>query len=157
MKKNLLILSLVLVGITGSAFAASPLTATSPATGNPDINRFVLVSFNHQFASARDAKWETNKNFFKVSFQMDNEILFAYYSLEGDLLAISRYISPDQLPVQLLISLKKDYSGYWITDLFEIHINEDSSYYITLENESQKKVLKSVDSSSWNTFKTENK
>lgn len=157
MKKNLLILSLVLVGITGSSFAASPLTGTSPATVNPAINRFVLVSFNHQFASARDAKWESNKNFFKVSFQMDNEILFAYYSLEGDLLAISRYISPDQLPVQLLISLKKDYSGYWITDLFEIHINEDSSYYITLENESQRKVLKSVDSSSWNTFKTENK
>lgn len=88
---------------------------------------------------------------------MDNQILFAYYSLEGDLLAISRYISPDQLPVQLLISLKKDYTGYWISDLFEIHINDDSSYYITLENESQRKVLKSTDSSNWSTFKTENK
>ena len=157
MKKNLLILALVLVGITGSSFAASSLTASSRATGNPDINRFVLVSFNHQFASAREARWETNKNFFKVSFQVDNQILSAYYSLDGDLLAISRYISPDQLPVQLLISLKKDYSGYWISDLFEIHINDDSSYYVTLENESQRKVLKSTDSSSWSTFKTENK
>ena len=157
MKKNLLILALVLVGITGSSFAASSLTASSRATGNPDINRFVLVSFNHQFASAREATWESNKNFFKVSFQIDNQILFAYYSLEGDLLAISRYISPDNLPVQLLISLKKDYSGYWISDLFEIHVNDDSSYYVTLENESQRKVLKSIDSSNWSTFKTENK
>ncbi len=147
MKKNLLILALVLVGITGSSFAA----------GNPDINKYVLTSFNQQFAGAHDARWESDKNFLKVSFQMDNQVLFAYYTLNGDLLALSRNISSNQLPVQLLISLKKEYAGYWISDLFEIHINDDSSYYVTVENGSQRKVLKSVDSNSWSTFKTENK
>ncbi|MDP4130342.1 MAG: hypothetical protein Q8918_11800 [Bacteroidota bacterium] len=147
MKKNLVILALVLVGITGSSFA----------TGNPDINKYVLTSFNQQFAGAHDARWESDKNFLKVSFQMDNQVLFAYYTLNGDLLAISRNISSNQLPVLLLISLKKEYAGYWISDLFEIHINDDSSYYVTVENGSQRKVLKSVDSNSWSTFKTENK
>lgn len=147
MKKNLLILALVLVGITGSSFAA----------GNPDINKYVLTSFNQQFAGAHDARWESDKNFLKVSFQMDNQVLFAYYTLNGDLLAVSRNISSNQLPMQLLISLKKEYAGYWISELFEIHINDDSSYYVTVENGSQRKVLKSVDSDSWSTFKTENK
>ena len=157
MKKNLLILALVLVGITGSSFATSSLTASSRATGNPDINRFVLVSFNHQFASAREARWETNKNFSRYPFSGQPDFCLLTIPLDGDLLAISRYINPDQLPVQLLISLKKDYSGYWISDLFEIHINDDSSYYVTVENGSQRKVLKSIDSGNWSTFKTENK
>ena len=152
MKKNLLILALVLVGITGSSFAS-----TSRATGNPGISRYALSSFDQQFTGALDAKWESNKNFLKVSFQMDNQVLFAYYTVNGDLVAVSRNISSDHLPLQLLISLKKQYAGYWISDLFEIRTNDDSSYYVTLENASQKKVLKSIDSSNWSTFKTEDK
>jgi hypothetical protein len=144
MKKQILILALVLVGITGSSFA----------TGTPDVNKYAERSFNQQFAGAHDAKWEDCKTFVKVSFEMENQSLFAYYSNNGELLGVSRYISTTQLPVQLLITLKKQYSGYWISDLFEVHVNDDTSYYVTVENGSQKKVLKSYDSVGWGLFRT---
>ncbi len=142
MKKKMLILALVLVSITGFSFAADV----------PSINNNVLVSFNREFSSAQDVKWETNKNFIKVSFSMNHMMLFAYYSTNGELLAISRFISPDQLPLQLSTTLKKEYANYWISDLFEIHNDNGTAYYITIENETQKKVLMSSDSSFWTTY-----
>lgn len=147
MKKKILILALVLVGITGFSFAADV----------PGVNKNVIVSFSREFVNARDVKWESTKNFLKVSFNMDNMVLYAYYSSNGDLLAVSRFISPDQLPIQLITTLKKQYPEYWISDLFEIHAEDGTSYYITLENSLQKKVLKSVEANSWTTFKTEKK
>ncbi len=147
MKKKILILALVLVGITGFSFAADV----------PGVNKHVIVSFSREFTNARDVKWESSKNFLKASFTMNNMVLYAYYSSNGDLLAVSRFISPTQLPFQLQSTLRKQYAGYWISDLFEIHAEDGTSYYVTLESPQQIKVLKSGDSNSWTTFKTEKK
>ncbi len=147
MKKKILILALVLVGITGFSFAADV----------PGINKNVIVSFNREFTTARDVKWETSRHFLKASFTMNNMVLYAYYTSNGDLLAVSRFISPTQLPFQLQNILRKQYAGYWISDLFEIHGEDGTAYYVTLESPQQIKVLQSVDSNSWTTFKTEKK
>ena len=84
-------------------------------------------------------------------------MLFAYYNESGDLVAITRNITTDQLPISLLTSLKKNYSDYWVSDLFEMVSNGESNYYITLENADHKLVLKSEDFSSWSTYRKEKK
>lgn len=147
MKKQILVLALILAGITGSSFAA----------GNPDINKYALVSFHKQFSDAQNVQWENNSGFLKASFEMNNQTLYAYYSAQGELLAVTRYISTNQLPVQLLITLKKEFADYWISDLFEIRVNGDTSYYVTVEDGSRKKILKSDDTSTWEEFKSLNK
>lgn len=147
MKKQILILALILAGITGSSFAA----------GNPDINKYALVSFHKQFAEAQNVQWENNSSLLKASFEMNNQTLYAYYSAQGELLAVTRYISTSQLPVRLLITLKKEFADYWISDLFEIRVNGDTSYYVTVENGSRKEIMKSDDASTWEEFKSLNK
>ena len=67
--------------------------------------------------------------------------LFAYYNTNGDLQAVVRNITSDQLPISLLSEMKKDYSDFWITDLFEIASDVQSNYYVTLENSDKKIVL----------------
>ena len=79
--------------------------------------------------------------------------LSAYYLPNGDQLAVTRFISTTQLPLQLLTSLKKDYSNYWISDLFEMSDDNGTEYYVTLENDSQIKVLKSSLAGEWTTYK----
>jgi hypothetical protein len=49
-------------------------------------------------------------------------------------------------------NLKKDYSDYWISDLFEVANNEGTSYYVTLENADTKMVLKASDGKSWRSY-----
>jgi len=142
MKKRILILALVLVGMSSFSFAADI----------PGVNNQVQTRFNREFVNAKDVKWESHKNFIKVSFQMNDMVLFAYYLPNGDQLAVTRFISPNQLPIRLLTTLKKDHSGYWISDLFELNDNDGTEYYITIENDSQTKVLKSSADGEWSTY-----
>ncbi|HEY4155423.1 MAG TPA: hypothetical protein VGM24_08340 [Puia sp.] len=147
MKKRIMIIALVLVSITGFSFAADV----------PSVNNQVLSSFNREFVNARDVKWESHKNFVKASFRLNEMTLYAYYLPNGDQLGVTRFISPNQLPIQLLTSLKKDFSAYWVSDLFEVSGDSGTSYYITIENDSQVKVMVSSDSIDWKTYKVTDK
>jgi hypothetical protein len=74
---------------------------------------------------------------------MDDMIMFAYYSGNGELLAITRNIVSSQLPMNLQMTLKSNYSGFWITELFELSGDNDNCYYVSLENADSKVVLRS--------------
>ncbi len=96
-------------------------------------------------------------NFLKATFSLNGQILTAYYFSNGDLQAVVRNITSDQLPINLLTSLRKDYSEYWITDLFEMSSDGKTTYYVTIENSDKKIVLKSDDLSSWEIYSKEKK
>ena len=147
MKKKILLLSIVLVSFTAFSFAADA----------PVISKNVISSFNKEFSNARDIKWENQANFVKAEFTVNDMVLFAYFNKNGELLAVTRFISPNQLPLEILTTLKKIHTGYWISDLFEIQTESGTAYYATLENADQISVLKSEGISGWQTFQKEKK
>jgi hypothetical protein len=143
MKKTILTLAVILtVGLT-SAFAAND------GGNRPNIG----ASFKNDFANARDISWQPAKAYTKVTFALNDQILYAYYSNEtNELLAVERNISSPQLPINLFTSLKKDYSEFWISGLFEMAAQENTSYYLTLENSQETVVLKATGSSEWTVY-----
>jgi len=146
MKKKILLLSIALVSLTAFSFAADA----------PAISKNVISSFNKQFANARDIQWDNRADYIKAQFSMNDMVLFAYFNNSGELLAITRFISPNQLPLELLRSVKK-INGFWISDLFEIQTEAGTSYYATLENADQVIILKSEGTNGWNIFQKEKK
>ena len=116
------------------------------------VSRKVLASFKTEFANALNVEWETGNNYFRAAFTMNEQRIFAYYNVDGDLLSIARYISSIQLPVNLFTDLKNDYSKYWISDLFEVSNNEGLHYYVTLETADTKLVMHSSNGGSWSTY-----
>jgi hypothetical protein len=64
----------------------------------------------------------------------------------------TRYISSFQLPLNLQSSLRKSYSNYWISDLFELANHDGTGYYVTLETADVKIILKSTDGSNWSVY-----
>ena len=147
MKKRILVWALMLTMGVSTAFANN-------AEGVSDK---VINSFKKEFADARDIQWEKSKEYIKATFSLNDQVLFAYYSDEGKLLAVTRNLVSGQLPISLLTDIKKNYTGYWITDLFEISTDNDNSYYITLENENQTIVLKSAGADGWELNKKDKK
>ncbi len=147
MKKRILFLSIALVSLTAFSYAADA----------PAISKNIMHSFNRQFSNARDIKWENRADFTKAEFIVNDQVLFAYYNNNGDLIAVTRYISPKQLPLEILTTLKSDYSGFWISDLFEIQTENGTAYYATLQNADQIVVLKSEGLSGWQTFQRQTK
>ena len=136
MKKILLMLAIAISSVT--AFASET-----------NVNTKVLNAFSREFAGAKDVKWTTNETFYKASFVYNGQYVYAFYQLDGELMAVTRNISSLDLPLNLQTSLKKDHAGYWISDLFEIS-NTD---YITLENADSKLVMKSTSGGAWNVYK----
>ena len=140
MKKILLMLAIAISSVT--AFASET-----------NVNTKVLNAFSREFAGAKDVKWTTNETFYKASFVYNGQYVYAFYQLDGELMAVTRNISSLDLPLTLQTSLKKDHAGYWISDLFEISNTDGTNYYITLENADSKLVMKSTSGGAWNVYK----
>jgi len=140
MKKILFVFGfLAIVGIS----SAYPSERVSPK---------VLSSFKSEFSTAKNVEWETGKNYFRATFSLNDQRVFAYYSVDGELISIARYISSFQLPINLFTNLKNDYSKYWISDLFEVSNSEGVHYYVTLETADTKLMMRSSNGGSWSTY-----
>lgn len=149
MKKIVLFLSIAFVSLTSFSYKATA----------PDINQVVLHAFNQKFTNARDIQWENKPNLIKAQFILNDQVLNAWFNRKGNLLAITRFICPTELPADLLNTLKKDYAGSWITDLFEMQTETATTYYVTMENADEKIILQSDTDGSgeWHSYKTERK
>jgi hypothetical protein len=108
------------------------------------MNGRIEASFQKDFKNAKLMSSEVNRHFTKLTFRMNDMILFAFYSDNGELLAVTRNILSSQLPIELMMDLKKNYSDYWITELFELNGDSQNCYYVSLENADSKVVLRST-------------
>jgi hypothetical protein len=135
MKKIMLLLAIVITSL--SSFAGEK------------VSEKVLKSFKSDFSTAKEVVWAAGDNYFKATFKYNEKFVFAYYNNDGMLLAITRYLSPADLPMNLQTRLKKDYSEYWVSDLFEAAKESGTFYYITLENADTKIILKAENGSDW--------
>jgi hypothetical protein len=147
MKKSILTWALILMVSVSTSFAH----------GIEGVSEKIMNSFKKEFVDAKDVQWESTKDFAKATFSLHGQVMFAYYNGEGGLLAVTRNIVASQLPINLLAEVKKNYGEYWISDLFEMSSNNETDYYITIENGDQKIVLKSSDSRNWDVYKKEKK
>lgn len=147
MKKQFLTLAIALMMSISSLFA----------NDNTEVSDKIINSFKKEFVDARDVQWEKTRDMVRATFKMNTQVMFAYYSNEGTLLAVSRNILSSQLPMSLLVDIKKNYSQFWITDLFEIVMDNETSYYLTVENRDQIMTLKANGSNGWEVFKKEKK
>lgn len=145
MKKIIALTSLVCLLMGGSAFAAS---------NGHEVPATVITGFNQLFNQAKDVTWETGKDFFKATFDWNGRTLFAFYADNGDLMGVATNLSAAVIPGNLRADIRKNYSGYWITDLFGYRNDQEQALVITLENADKKIILKSTGGESWSVYRT---
>ena len=146
--------------ITAFAFSLTTISYSQANTFTDpidSINKKVVESFNKDFSNAHNINWERKNYFVLATFSLNNQVMFAYYTIDGVRIAVTRNILSDKLPITLLLSLKKDYQNHWISDLYEVNSNNNTIYYITIENANYKLELKSVNDGNWEIFAKEEK
>ena len=143
MKK--IILGLCMILIIGSSYAGNKFAP---------VEKLILASFKVDFAGAKNVTWKEINGYQKATFTMGDQVISAYYQAGGELIATTRNILSDQLPVRLQIVLKKQFSNFWITELSEISIEGETSYYLTLQDSNKNLVLKSGTFSEWEVLKS---
>jgi hypothetical protein len=139
------------------ALALTMVSTSFANTSNDDHNTAVTASFHKDFKKAELLTSETGKNYTKLTFRMNDMVLFAFYSEEGQLLAVTRNIKSNQLPINLLLQVKQDYANYWISELFEFNSDGNNAYYITLENADSSVTLRSSGNETWEVYNRKTK
>jgi hypothetical protein len=140
MKKMILTLAVAFTAF--SAFAGSAISKPKAADVEEEVSQKVINAFKSEFSNAGDVSWTASTEYYKAAFTYNGKHVFAYYNTEGELLALTRYLSSEDLPLNLISPLKKKYSEYWISDLFEVAKTESTVYFVTLENADTKLILK---------------
>jgi len=127
--------------------------STQLLSANDATSSWVMRSFNKKFDKASEVEWQHSETYDQVSFVLDNRYMNAYYTPDGELIAVIRNVISDELPLKLLMDLKKNYSDLWISGLVEVVNGSDDQYYITLENADEKLILKAKANKSWKVYK----
>lgn len=140
MKKMILVLAIIVSAM--SAFAS-----------DEKVNAKVLEAFQTEFNAVKNVNWTAGENYYKAEFVFNNQRVQAFYSIEGELMGLTRYITLLDLPLSLQANLKKNYSDYWISDVFEVSKSDATGYYITLEDADTRLVMKSTDGEEWTVYK----
>lgn len=130
----------LMIGLVLGAFI---ITNTAFANNSNNVNDKVQTSFKQEFATAQNVVFSKTNNYIKAAFTLNNQIMEAYYTADGEMIGVSKNLLSTELPIGLQVDLKRDYADYWISDLFEFATNSNSSYFITVENADQKITLQS--------------
>lgn len=151
MKKIILTLAIA-IGSFSAALAGKAIGKPSVA-GGEEVSAKVLGAFKKEFSSAKEITWTVAGTYYQASFMYNEQYISAFYNPDGYLMALTRFISPTDLPLALQSDLKKHHSAYWVTDLFEVANEEGTAYYITLEDADHKIVLKADNGKEWDNYK----
>ncbi|HEV8272158.1 MAG TPA: hypothetical protein VGQ04_12695 [Chitinophagaceae bacterium] len=119
-------------------FAALSVAASNP----PEVTEKVLKAFNETFMKATDVVWHETQNIYEASFKQSEIISRAIYDKEGNLLRTTRYYSQENLPINILTKLQKRYAGKSVYGVTELSSEDEVSYHITLQDETNWYVIK---------------
>jgi len=102
--------------------------------GEEKVAKAVLESFEKSFRNASEVKWSYIKDLYKAEFLLDDHALVVWYNADGGMVALSRIITLEQLPLAAQLSFKNDFSDYTLANLFEIDNEEGNNYYAVVDN-----------------------
>lgn len=124
--KNLILSAAFIFTLAGAATAAP----VEPANEN------VLRTFSQIFKEAYNVSWTNTGNHFEAYFEGDNNIKTrALLDVKGNLVQTIRYYQGDDLPSNVLYSIKKDFKNKEIWGVTEISNKNGVNYRIILKDD----------------------
>lgn len=125
MKKLTTIFAALALVISMSAFAAPEVT----------VNEAIRTSFAKKFANAKNVQWEKNSDYYFAHFTLNNDDLIAAYDEEGNMIASSKIITKEKLPLFIKTSLLEQFTDYTISPtVSQINLLGEDIYFVSIEN-----------------------
>jgi len=117
--------------------AAALFTAT---IAKADPSEKLLNSFKSTFPAAKNVKWNDSESGYMVSFVQTGTLTKIKYDKEGNFVNSLRYYQEKDLPVKILMTLRKKYNGknvFGVTEftnaegiIYQVTLNDDKKWYI---------------------------
>lgn len=108
-----------------------------------DVNRAITGAFSQKFSKATEVSWKENQGLYFAYFKQFDKEYAAAYTEEGELVAISRPVALDALPLAVSDALYTQYKDHNIPgSVTEIVMDGETNYYLTVEDKTSYKQLK---------------
>jgi hypothetical protein len=100
------------------------------------VSAEVKAAFKKDFSSASAVSWEKSKGYYFATFTINELETNAAYSETGELVATSRTIEFNQVPLSVSLALSKKYPGYTLPKMaMELNYAGITSYFVNVEND----------------------
>lgn len=129
--KKIIIAAMFALSIISTAFAADA----------SKVSLKILDNFNKQFKSASQVAWTIKEQFTKAEFKVNGIQVEAFFDKEGELIGTSRHADFNQLPMNAIEQIQKDYANYQVSSTIEFDQKGDRNYYVSLEKGNKKQIL----------------
>jgi hypothetical protein len=132
--------------------------AITPAFANDTLepDPQVLRSFQKEFSTAHDVRWDKEEGYDKAVFGLAGHRVIAYFSETGQLEGCIRDLFFDQLPLSVMTALDKKFPDAVIFSVREISNSNGTSYQLILESKAKKLDVKVAPDGSIQTGKHRN-
>ncbi len=118
-----------------TAAALVLVTAAAPAFANePVVTERVKAAFEEEFGGASLLGWARNGDFYRATFMLAGTRTEAFFTPRGELAGSIRGVLYNQLPLAVVSSVEKRFTGIGLVELFEISNADGTSYLFTLES-----------------------
>jgi hypothetical protein len=136
MKKYFVTLA-VTVSVCTQVALANNLDPLPVAAKNDKVNSRILCSFEKNFAGATYIQWEKlkGKALTQAVFHYNKERYIAFFDNDGKLVATGRFISINQVPLLVKLTVDRNYAAYNLVQVVELTQNDETSYIVTFDND----------------------
>ena len=107
---------------------------TAFAHNGPTVNEKVLRSFEQTFKDAKEVIWQEFTDSYVVDFKLYGTQATVRYDENGNIIRYLRYYGENQLPIHILVNLKKKYPDRAIFGVTEYFNENDWSYIIQMQD-----------------------
>lgn len=128
--KKLSTFIIAVISLSSSAFAFG--------SSDPTVTPAVQAAFQKGFASATQVNWEQKDGLYFARFVFNNVKTEAAYLENGELIAASKQVTNNQLPIAVTVALNEKFDGYEIAkNVTEVSYENSTSYYLQISNGKQ--------------------
>ncbi len=125
MKKFAIIVTALILLFSAGSFAGK----------GDEVTARIKTEFEKDFASATDVQWKKTLGIYVATFKDNGQDICAAFNEEAELLGMSRYITLDQLPLNVTLALRNMPGRYHISNyVIELTADNQTSYCVTGEN-----------------------
>lgn len=131
--KKLFITALIALAVGTTAFAA-------PEASSLKVSEHFAASFS----KAKNVSWKSDSRYEKVSFELGNEKVNAFYDLGGELIGTSKNVAFDKLPKAAIetITTKYTFPVYQVKDCIEfVNASNEKNYYVSFNKSGETVVV----------------
>jgi opacity protein-like surface antigen len=124
-----------------AAFFAASIITTAFAADASKVSLKVMDNFKKQFRNAAKVEWTIKEQFTKANFNVNGIAVEAFFDKEGELIGTSRHSDFNQLPMNAIEQIQREYANYQVSSTIEFDQKGDRNYYVSIEKGNKKQIL----------------